>query len=364
MTEFEKICSFQNLYKAHTVARRGKRTTKEVIEFEMDLAKNLTQLSDSLRDGTYSMSGYYSFLVHDPKDREINALHYRDRVVQHCICDEVLAPALDKRLIYDNAACRPGKGTHFAIHRLNSFLREYYRKNGAEGYFLKCDVRKFFDNIDHDILKRKLEKVFPEKKVFTLLCQIINSYEKRSGKGIPLGNQTSQWFAIYYLDGFDRLIKEKLQIRYYSRYMDDCVLIHREREYLKKCQCILQGYAKTELGIELNEKTGVFPIKNGVDYLGWHFYITETGKVIRKVKQGTKNKYKRKLKLFQQLYAEEKIQLEEIRQTITSYQAHLAHGHTYRLRRKVLGGFVLRRNRQETSENDDMFGGYYYKYRE
>lgn len=347
MTDYDKICDFGNLYKAHTVARLSKRTTREVIDFEMNLSENLTEISDRLKNGTYEMSGYYSFMVHGPKDRVIHALHYRDRVVQHCICDEGLAPTLDKRLIYDNAACRIGKGTHFAMERLSGFLREFYRKHGTDGYFLKCDIRKFFDNIDHEILKRKLQKVFKEGKMLSLFYQIIDSYEKSPGKGLPLGNQTSQWFAIYYLDGLDRLIKEKLQIRYYSRYMDDCVLIHGDKDYLKHCLDVMCDYAETELNLSFNEKTKIFPIKNGVDYLGWHFYMTDTGKVIRKVKQSTKVKYKRKLRYFQKAYAEGRTDLDEIKQVLSSYRSHLSFGHTYKLQKKVLGEFVLRRGNKD-----------------
>ena len=147
MIDYEKINDFQNLFKAHTVARRSKRTTREVIEFEMNLAENLTEISDALKNGTYEMSGYYSFMVHDPKDRVIRALHYRDRVVQHCICDEVPAPMLDKKLIYDNAACRLEEGTHFAMGRLSGFLHDFYNKHGTNGYFLKCDIRKFLTTL-------------------------------------------------------------------------------------------------------------------------------------------------------------------------------------------------------------------------
>lgn len=147
------------------------------------------------------------------------------------MCDEVLAPILDKKLIYDNSACRIGKGTHFAIGRVSKFLHDFYKKNGANGYFLKCDIRKFFDNIDHEVLRRKLATVIEDKQVLSLLYQIIDSFEVTSGKGLPLGNQTSQWFAIFYLDGFDRLIKEKLKIKYYSRYMDDYVLIHHDKDW-------------------------------------------------------------------------------------------------------------------------------------
>ena len=344
MSEYEKIYNFQNLYKAHKAARLGKRSTREVIDFEMELAKNLSQISDALKNHSYEMAGYYSFMVHDPKDRVIHALHYRDRVVQHCLCDEVLAPTLDKKLIYDNAACRIGKGTHFAMNRVNGFLREFYKEHGTSGYFLKCDIKKFFNSIDHDVLKSKLRKVFDDEEVLALLYQIIDSYECTPGKGLPLGNQTSQWFAIYYLDGFDRLIKEKLHIKYYSRYMDDCLLIHDNKNYLKYCQKEMEDYLNNVLQLEFNQKTQIFPIKNGADYLGFHFYLTDTGKVIRKVRQQTKYKYKRKLKHMQQKYAAGEMQLEDIKQVLSSYQAHLSYGHTYKLRKKTLSKFVLRRN--------------------
>ena len=343
MTDYEKLYDFQNLYKAHTVARRSKRNTSEVIEFEMNLGENLTILSDALKNGTYKMQDYYSFTIHDPKFRTIHALHYRDRVVQHCLCDEVLAPILDKKLVYDNSACRIGKGTHFAIGRVSKFLHDFYKKNGSNGYFLKCDIRKFFDNIDHCVLKKKLSKVIKDERVLTLLYQIIDSFEVTPGKGLPLGNQTSQWFAIFYLDGFDRLIKERLKIRYYSRYMDDCVLIHRDKNYLKYCLKQMKR-CTDELEIDFNEKTEIFPLKNGVDYLGWHIYLTESGKVIRKVKQQTKYKYKRKLKCFQCAYADGNIELEEIKQVLSSYRDYLAYGHTYKLQKKILENFILRRN--------------------
>ena len=341
MTDFEKIWSFQNLYRAHKTARLGKRGTKEVIAFEMNLAENLTRLLDSLKDGSYRLSGYYSFYVQDPKVRKIHALHYIDRDVQHCLCDEVLAPLLDKRLIYDNAACRIGKGTHFALGRVNGFLHSFYHRFGTEGYFLKCDIRKFFDSIDHEILKNRLRKVICEEDILKLLFLIIDSYEASPGKGLPLGNQTSQWYAIYYLDGFDRLVKEKLKIRYYSRYMDDCVLLHQDKAYMKMCHAEMQRYLAQEMKLEFNEKTQIFPISNGVDYLGWHIYLTESGKVIRKVRSNTKKKFQRRLKTMEKKYAAGKKQLEDVKQVLTSFHAHLAYGNTWRLQEKAFRKFVL-----------------------
>ena len=344
MTEFEKIWDFHNLYKAHTVARRGKRTNRETIEFEMNLSENLIYLSQSIRNKTYRIKGYYHFLVYEPKERKIHALHYADRVVQHCLCDEVLAPLLDRHLIYDNAACRIGRGTHFSLNRLKLFLQKFYKKYGNEGYFLKCDIRKYFDSIDHAILKAKLKKLIKDEDVKWLLWQIIDSYEAKPGKGLPLGNQTSQWFALYYLDSLDRLVKEKLKIKYYTRYMDDCVLIFQERKYLKECLMKMREVVEKNLLLEFNQKTQIFPIRNGVDYLGFHFYMTKSGKIIKKVRTQTKKKYRKKLKLLKYRYAMGECDLSEVQQIISSYEAHLSHGSTYCLRKKVMGEFVLQRN--------------------
>ena len=246
-----------------------------------------------------------------------------------------------RKLIYDNAACRKGKGTHFALRRTKHFLSEYHKKHGSAGYILKCDIRKFFDSIDHTILKQKWRKVIPDEAVQSLLEMLIDSYEKQPGKGLPLGNQTSQWFALYYLDQLDRFVKERMQIRYYSRYMDDCILIHPDKEYLKKCLVGMQHLLKEHLKLEFNEKTQICPVRNGVDYLGVHFYLSETGKVILKVRQQTKYKYKRKLKKMQREYSEETMTLRDIKQVLASYHAHLGFGHTYQLRKRAMAEFVL-----------------------
>ncbi len=290
MELYEKIYNFENLYKAHLRARAGKRSEREVIDFENDLSRNLVGLSERLKNGTYKIKGYYSFKVYDPKERNIHALYYEDRVVQHCICDEVLEPFLDKKLIYDNCACRRNKGTHFSMNRLSRFMRSFFREYGTEGYFLKIDIRKYFDNIDHSVLKKLLDKKIPDTKVNDLLCGIIDSYFVSRGKGLPLGNQTSQWFAILYLDRTNRLIKERLKIKYYTRYIDDMILVHHDKEYLQWCLSEIQKTLKEELHLKTNCKTQIFPIKNGVDYLGFHFYMTDTGKVIRKVRRQTKKK--------------------------------------------------------------------------
>lgn len=341
--DYAALCDFQKLYAAHTAARKGKRGKGDVIGFEMNLAENLCMLQKELADMTYRHKGYRHFRIYEPKEREIFAPSYSDRVVQHCLCDNILGTVLDSRLIYDNAACRKGKGTHFAIDRLSGFMRDFYKLHGTGGFFLKCDIRKFFQNIDHYVLKSKLKKVFGGSDVYGLLCHIIDSYENTPGTGLPLGNQTSQWFALYYLDGIDRLIKEKLRIKYYSRYMDDFVLLHHDKEYLQKCFAEIRNMCERDLKLELNDKTQIFPLQNGVNYLGWHFYMTDSGKVVRKLRNSNKKSIKKRFKRLAQDYHDWKIDFDAIKRSMASTYGHLMHGNTYRLRSKLVWETVFTR---------------------
>jgi len=340
---YEVLYDFQKLYEAHKAARKGKRGKLEVINFEMNLAKNLVALQKELKNRTYRHKGYHHFKIYEPKEREIYAPSYADRVVQHSLCDNILAPILDRRLIHDNAACRKGKGTHFAMDRLSGFMRDFYKKYGTQGYFLKCDIHKYFASINHTVLKRQLHKLFEYTDVYELNCRIIDSFESSPDTGLPLGNQASQWFALFYLDGVDRMIKEKLQIKYYTRYMDNFVILHHNKDYLRKCLAEIRNMCKNELKLELNEKTQIFPLKNGVNYLGWHFYMTDTGKVIRKLRNSSKKSIKRRYRKIAKDYSEWQIDLEHIKQKIQSTHGHLIHGDTYRLRTLLSQKTVYRR---------------------
>lgn len=340
MTEYEKIYQFENLYKAYKMAARSKRTKGEVIAFELNLADNLWKLHDRLGNRSYCHAGYHRFMIYDPKKREIQALSFPDRVVQHSLCDNVLKPYFENRLIYDCAACREGKGTHFAMDRLSLFLQEFYRKQGTDGYFLKCDIRKYFENIVHSVLKYLLRR-FPEKETLDFLYRIIDGFNADTGKGLPMGNQSSQWFALYYLDKIDRIIKEKYKIKYYTRYMDDLVLLHESKEHLRACLAEIREIAEKELKLEFNEKTQIFPVSEGVDYLGWHFYLTDTGKVIRRLRTNNKRRFKRRLKAFQEKYRNGKMDYDAIKRSLASYNGHLSHGHTWKLKESAYGKFVL-----------------------
>ena len=352
MTEYEKIYQFENLYHAYKMAARSKRGKKEVVEFELNLAQNLWALHDELKSGRYHPSPYSRFMIHDPKTREIQALSFRDRVAQHSLCDHVLKPYFENRLIYDCAACRKDKGTHFAMNRLSGFLHSFYREYGTAGYFLKCDVRKYFSSVDHNTLKYLLRRL-PDPNTKAFLYEIIDSFNADTGKGLPMGNQSSQWLALFYLDRIDRIIKEKYKIKYYTRYMDDLVLLHEDKAYLQTCLAEITEVAARELKLEFNERTQIFPVSQGVDYLGWRFYLTDSGKVIRRLRTSNKRRFKRRLKAFQRKYGSGEMELERIKQSIASYNGHLQHGHTWKLKKKIYSGFVLTKKVKKQVDTDD-----------
>lgn len=338
---YDEIFTFENLLAAHKRARNGRRKKQDVIEFELDLSLNLWTLHKSLKNRTYNVSGYRKFNIYEPKKREIQALSYYDRIVQHTLCDNFLYPELTKRFIYDNGACQKGKGTDFAINRLSEFLRYQYRVSGEHTYIIKADIHHYFASIDHGVLKNMLKEVIEDSDISELLIRIIDSFEPEVGKGLPMGNQTSQLFALFYLNPLDRYIKEKLRIKYYVRYMDDIIVVCGSREQAREILDKMRKFVSDELLLEFNKKTQIAPVKNGVDFLGFHFYLTENGKVIKKLRTQSKKKYKKRLKKMKKDYYEGVIDTKDIQKTFAGLNGHLQRGNTYFLRKNALKNFIL-----------------------
>lgn len=347
---YSKICNIASLYSAHKNARVSKRKKKDVIKFELDLPLQLWTLKKKLDTGQYCGSGYHEFKIYEPKERLIQAAAYGDRVVQHSICDNIIAPYVARHVVYDNGACQIGKGTHFAMNRLVAHMRKYYHENGPNGYVLKADIKKYFPSIDHEVLKNQWARSKLDEETKNLLFRIIDSYATpmdspdipRDGRprGLPMGNQTSQQFAVFYLDRMDREIKEKWGIKYYTRYMDDIIVIHQNKEYLV---CLLEAMKEiaTELKLEFNQKTQIIPLKNGIDYVGWHFSYGDRGKIIKKIRTGSKKRILKKIKALSKQYAKGVKDFQAVNQTVQSYLGHLKHGNTYGLRRKIFKNFIL-----------------------
>lgn len=331
MTDFETMCSFENLYDAYKKARSGKRDKAACAEFELRTLDNIAKLREELVNKTYKMQKYNTFLVHEPKERVVMASSFRDRIVQHSLCDNVFQKRILPHFIYDNYASQKGKGTHFGLRRLHKFMHQYYCNHGSEGWILKGDISKYFYSIDHDILKRQVQKLIQDKDILNLCNLIIDSTE---GKGLPIGNQTSQSFALLYLNDLDHLIKDKMGIKYYGRYMDDFYIIMPEKEKLKKMLEIVKQEVE-KLGLSLNPKTQIFPLKNGIDFLGFHSYLTESGKIVKKIRRRSKNNAKRRLRKLLLMRKNGKISKEKVLQSYDCWMNHAKHGNTYHLRKNI-----------------------------
>jgi len=294
--------------------------------FELDLPLKLVKLSTEIPNKKYKLGKYIKFKVYDPKERQIEALPYSDRVMLMCFCEFSMKPRIDKRLIFDNGASRENKGTDFSIKRLHKFLNDQYLKLGHNNfYFLKCDIRKYFDNINHEILLAKLAKAgFCRDELW--LCEKIiknDDYENKA-KGLPLGNQTSQWFALLYLDEIDRLVKEKLRIKHYTRYMDDFVLIHENKQVLRATLATIRKVCFENLKLTLAEnKTVIGRVSCGIDYLGFNHKVLPNGKVEVKQRQQAKIRMKRKIKVIEKLYKKKIIDGEFVIIRKNAYLNHL-----------------------------------------
>lgn len=331
-----EIFTFENLHGSYMKTRQGKRYTQSALEFENNYLTNIVGMVDELSKEDYQLSPYNEFKVYVPKTRIITAPTFRDRVMQRCLCDYVLSEAIEKHFIYDTYACRVGKGTHAGLDRFEEFMRSYYRKWGTDGWVLKADIRQYFYSIVHEILKQNMYPLLEGYDITWLLDPIIDSTKC---PGIPLGNQSSQWFANFYLSGFDHFVKEKLQVKMYVRYMDDFCMIFRTKDEAKECLDIIRRYLMENLQLELNHKTQIFPLSQGVDFLGYHMYLTDTGRVVKKLRQDSKRRVKKKLKSLKFKYARGTATKEDIRRSYSSWRGHASHGNCHQLIKKMDGEY-------------------------
>ena len=331
MTDFERVVDFKNMYKAYRKSKCGKGFKRSSAKFNVMALDGINTLIKQLKDKTYKISKYNEFKVYEPKERIIQTTSFKDKVVQHSLCDNVLLPKMQEIFIEGNCAGQKGKGTLFGLNRLSEQMQAFYEEHGFNGYILKCDISKFFYNISHEQLKDIVEYHFNYDKD---ICWLVNLFiDSTDGKGIPLGNQINQGLALLYLDGMDKLIKVELGIEYYGRYMDDFYLIHPNKEYLKYCLTVLTEYLQT-LDLTLNGKTQIFPFRNGVNYLGFHTYITESGKAIRRLKNSNKRNAQRKYLKMAKLVAKGELEEKKFNTSLNAWRNHISHGNCYKLSQK------------------------------
>lgn len=324
---------FGKMYRSLKKCCKNVRWKTSVTQYEVNGLKNTAKVTAEINSGKYKLLPYQEFQIHEPKERHITATRIRDRQVQRSICDTVVYDSITRSFIADNSACQKGRGTQYAIDRLKEHIRRYYRKHGTEGYFLKCDIHHFFESLDHNIIKAQLRKRITNEHYLNMLYDIIDSFPGE--KGIGLGSQVSQLLALMYLDEMDHIIKEKLHIKYYIRYMDDFILVDHNREKLSYSLAELRKYLDT-LGLSLNKKTTLQKLSQGVIFLGWKFILTDTGKVVLKPDKRKLTAKRRKLRGIKRQQAAGNLSEKDVMQIKQGMIAHLQHGNARRVIEQIV----------------------------
>ncbi len=269
---FEEVVSMENLCEAWQEFIRGKRRKKDVQEFMLHLGDKISDLHADLTSDCYTHGDYKHFRINDPKPRDIHKAKVRDRLLHHAI-HRKLYPFFAALFISDSFSCQTGKGMHRALERFEELARRASRNNTRICWVLKCDIRKFFASVDHDILIDVLRNRIASPRLLDLLKSVIGSFEASPGKGVPLGNLTSQLFANVYMNELDQDVKHDLRMKNYARYADDFVFLSHYRSELLECLPKIDGFLSGSLALNLHpDKVSIKTLASGVDFLGWvHF---------------------------------------------------------------------------------------------
>ena len=292
---------------------------------------NCYQLERDLMNNTYKLQKYIIFNVYEPKKREIVSTRIRDRVFQRSLCDNYFEEQMQKSFIYDNCACQKGKGTSFARKRLRYHMQKHFRKHGLTGYVLKCDVKDFFGSTSHVTAYKAVCKRVPDPWVRERVKEIIDSFNHgpNPNVGMGLGSQVTQIIQLAVLDDLDHFIKEILRINHYVRYMDDFILIHEDKEYLKKCKVEIEKELNM-LGLRLSvKKTQLFPITQPIKFLGFSYNLTETGKVVIRLLKNKVSHERRKLLKQVRLAKSGVLTRFKVDQCFQSWKSHASFGDNY-----------------------------------
>jgi len=296
--------------------KKGKRKRIDVGEFGIGLMDNTLELHSDLLNHTYKHGSYQAFNVCDPKPRNIHKATVRDRVLHRAVY-RILYPFFEKVFISYSFSCRNEKGTYRALNRFREFAYEVSQNNTRTCWVLKCDIRKFFANIDHEILLNILRERISDEKIIWILKEIIESFSGfRSEIGLPLGNLTSQLFANIYMNEFDQFVKHKLCVKHYIRYADDFIFMSRDKKQLGSILNSVDGFLKSNLKLELHpKKIYIKTLNSGIDFLGWINFFDH-----RVLRTSTKRR------MFRNLATNSR------QESLSSYLGLLRHGNAFKLR--------------------------------
>lgn len=363
---YDEIVDLKKIQRIYNRRVRINTKNKAKLErFENNYVSNMVYIKQILKNREYSPGKYNLFIIKEPKIRLIMSQNIIDKLINHVVSEYFLVNVFSSQLIEENIATRKDKGTHYGIKLLKKYLNEL---KGEEFYVLKFDISKYFFNLDHEIIKKIVRKKIKDKEVIEILDKIIDSTDEeyvnktieklknneikniiesnifnkkqkikeieklpiyKKGKGLPIGNMSSQFFAILYLNELDHFVKEKLKIKHYIRYMDDGIILHKDKKYLQECLKEITKIIK-KYKLELNDKTMIINAKQGFEFLGFKYNI-KNNKIIMKVKNQTKRRFKRKMKKLSKLYNNKQISYNDFFQVKSSYLGHLSYGNTKKL---------------------------------
>lgn len=329
---FEDIISLDNLFCAWAEFIKGKRNKKDVQAFARHLFDNLYDLHTDLVAGTYRHGPYRAFSIADPKPRNIHKASVRDRVLHHALY-RILYPFFDRTFVPYSYSCRKNKGTHKAMEQFKKYAQKLDANSTKTCYVLKCDIKKFFANIDQNILLGVLSFSIPDRHVMWLLAEIITSFHSTGiGKGLPLGNLTSQLLVNIYMNEFDHYAKHTLNAKYYIRYADDFVFLSNDKIWLENQVQKIEYFLQHGLSLHLHpDKVFIKSIASGIDFLGWVHFTDH-----RVLRPATAKRMKRR------------IAQSPKPETLQSYLGLMKHGNTERLRSEVVNLYGLFHNADST----------------
>lgn len=320
---FAQIISLDNLFLAWKNYRKGKRSKPDIREFEFRLEDNIFQLYEDLANCRYKPGGYQQFRITDPKSRMISKAPVRDRLLHQAIY-QALYEGFDKSFIFDSYSCRDDKGTHKAFKRLVALSRKVSCNYTLPCWAIKMDIKKFFDSVDHEVLIELLSERIVDRQLLRLLKQIIESFSFSLGKGMPLGNLTSQLFANVYMDPLDKFVKHQMKVKYYIRYADDFTILSNDPHYVLGCLVEINNYLKERLKLNVHpNKVVLRKLSQGIDFVGYvalSHYCLPRHKTVKRMLKNLKT-----------------TEACEIEKSLPSYLGHLQHADTYRLVKKVEG---------------------------
>lgn len=314
--------------------KKGKRKKKDVALFEYHLEQNLLELHRDLKDKTYRHKPYFGFYISDPKVRHIHKATVRDRVVHHALF-KLLNPLFEPTFIHDSFSCRIGKGNHVGMKRLEVMTRKVSKNYTRPCYVLKCDIKKFFDSVDHEILLELLFRKITDLDVRWLLREIVASFSMSESlfeqKGLPIGNLTSQLFANVYMNEFDQFMKRKMKLRYYARYTDDFVIVADSSEYLQTLLPDIKQFLDIQLQLQLHpDKVSIRTLKSGIDFLG---YVIRPHH--RLVRTKTRRRMERKFAEKVRAYKAGEITDEQLNSSLQSFLGVHSHADAYKVKQQL-----------------------------